>query len=138
MLKEMQDFTGLTGTFISWHASFEIGRNKDMINWIPAYSEYLTYINENMFDLEKVFMKDYVDYRFHGRTSLKSVLPVLCPHLSYQTKAIQDGTMAMDTWGRMVTDPDFKEDIKQTRNNLLEYCKLDTFAMVEIYKFLND
>ena len=27
----MQDFTGLTGTFISWHASFEISRNKELV-----------------------------------------------------------------------------------------------------------
>jgi hypothetical protein len=49
---------------------------------------------------------------------------------------VQDGTMALDTWGRMVTDPNFNEDEKQTRKNLLAYCKLDTLAMVEIYKEL--
>lgn len=49
---------------------------------------------------------------------------------------INNGTMALDTWGRMVLEEDFKEDIEQTRNRLLEYCKLDTLAMVEIYKVL--
>ena len=28
LVKEMKGFTGLTGTFISWHASFESGRNQ--------------------------------------------------------------------------------------------------------------
>jgi hypothetical protein len=36
----------------------------------------------------------------------------------------------------MITDLDFSDDIEQTRNNLLAYCKLDTEAMVEIYKEL--
>ena len=137
MLNQMQEFTGLTGTFISWHASFEIGRNKDMIDWIPEYSNYLTHINENMFDLEKVFMEDYVDYRFHGSTSIKKVFPVLCPNLSYKGLVVQDGTMALDTWGRMVLDPNFLEDIELTRKNLLDYCELDTMAMVKIYKILD-
>ena len=44
--------------------------------------------------------------------------------------------MALDIWGRMVTDSAFNEDKEKTRNNLLAYCKLDTLAMVEIYKKL--
>lgn len=136
MLRQMQEFTGLTGTFISWNAPFEVGRNKDMAEWIPEHSEYLQYMNEHMFDLMNIFKEDYVDYRFHGSTSIKKVLPVLCPQFSYSDLAVQDGTMALDTWGRMVLDPHFGEDIEQTRKDLLDYCKLDTLAMVEIYKVL--
>ena len=44
--------------------------------------------------------------------------------------------MALDTWGRMILDQNFNEDIELTRKNLLEYCKLDTLVMVEIYKVL--
>jgi len=136
MLKQMQDFTGLTGTFISWNAPFEVSRNKDLLVWTPKFTDYLNYMNAHMFDLMNVFKIDYVDYRFHGSTSIKKVLPVLCPKFSYSDLEVQDGTMALDTWGRMVSDPNFNEDVEQTRNNLLEYCKLDTLAMVEIYKVL--
>lgn len=87
-----------------------------------------------MFDLMNIFKEDYVDYRFRGSTSIKKVLPVLCPQFSYQDLEVQDGTMALDTWGRMILDPDFNENIEQTRKNLLAYCELDTLAMVEIYK----
>ena len=49
--------------------------------------------------------------------------------------------MALDTWGRMVLDPNFDEDKAETRKNLLSYCELDTWAMVAIYEgwseFLN-
>jgi len=45
--------------------------------------------------------------------------------------------MALDTWGRMVTESNSTIDIEQTKLNLLEYCKLDTLAMVEIYNKLN-
>ena len=136
MLKQMQEFTGLTGTFISWNAPFEISRNKDMLVWIPQFSNFLNYMNMHMFDLMTLFKTDYVDYRFHGSTSIKKVLPVLCPQFSYSDLEVQDGTMALDIWGRMVSDPDFRGDRDTTRKNLLAYCKLDTLAMVEIYKKL--
>ena len=105
--------------------------------WMPEFVEYLNYMNENMWDLMEVFKEDYTDYRFRGSTSIKKVLPVICPELSYVDLEVQDGTMALDTWGRMVNDPSFREDIQQTRKNLLDYCRLDTLAMVEIFKFLN-
>ena len=136
MLEAMQDFTGSTGTFVSWHASFEIGRNKDLIEWLPQFTNYLTFINEHTFDLETIFKKDYIDYLFHGSSSIKKVLPVLCPDISYSDLDVNNGTMALDTWGRMVLDPNFNEDIEVTRKNLLDYCELDTLAMVKIYKFL--
>ncbi|MCH2023168.1 MAG: DUF2779 domain-containing protein [Saprospiraceae bacterium] len=136
MLQKMKQFTGLTGTFISWHASFERDRNKEMMAMHPEYKQYLDYINTQMYDLEVLFKEPYIDYRFRGSSSIKKVLPIICPHLNYNALEVQNGTMAMDTWGRMMLDPDFDESIEHTRKELLEYCKLDTFAMVELYRFL--
>lgn len=136
MVKSMLDYTGKGGTFISWHKSFEMGRNSDMIEWFPNHTEYLEYMNSNMFDLEDIFKTEYVDYRFHGSTSIKKVLPVLLPNLSYDDLEVQNGTMALDLWGRMVLDHDFDEDINEVRQKLLEYCKLDTWAMVELFRKL--
>ncbi len=138
MLQAMQEFTGSTGTFVSWHASFEIGRNKDLIEWLPQFESYLTYINKHTYDLEKLFKTEYVDYRFHGSSSIKKVLPVLCPDISYSELDVNNGTMALDTWGRLVLDPMFKQDIDETRKNLLEYCELDTYAMVKIFLILKE
>tara|TARA_R110002110_G_scaffold150258_20_gene341989 strand:- start:582 stop:728 length:147 start_codon:yes stop_codon:yes gene_type:complete len=46
--------------------------------------------------------------------------------------------MALDTWGRWVTDDSTAEsDRNEIKQNLLDYCKLDTFAMVEIYRVLS-
>ena len=137
MIHKMKSFTGQTGTFISWYAPFEKGRNNDMIQWLPEFKSYLDFINNNMFDLMSIFKEDYIDYRFHGSASIKKVLPVLCPQFSYDNLEVQDGTMALDTWGRMVTESNSTIDIEQTKLNLLEYCKLDTLAMVEIYNKLN-
>tara|TARA_B100000902_G_scaffold19496_1_gene23364 strand:+ start:5846 stop:7333 length:1488 start_codon:yes stop_codon:yes gene_type:complete len=138
MLEKMQDKTGHNGTFISWNAPFENLCNKQMIESIPNYTDYLNYINSNMFDLMIIFKEDYIDYRFQGSSSIKKVLPILCPEpeLSYKNLAIQDGSMAMEKWGKMMIDANFNEDIEQTRKNLFKYCELDSLAMVEIYKKL--
>ena len=89
MLSEMHEFTGTKGTFISWHSSFEIGRNKDMLNWLPDFDTYLNYMNKHMFDLEDIFKKDiYIDFKFHGSSSIKKVLPVLCKNFSYSDFSI--------------------------------------------------
>ncbi|WP_422348808.1 DUF2779 domain-containing protein [Flagellimonas sp.] len=136
MLKGMQEFTGTAGTFVSWHASFEKGRNNTMKLWLPQFNDYLDYINNHMFDLETVFAKDYIDYRFKGSSSIKKVLPVLVPDLDYGDLEVQDGTMAMDTWGKLVSGATPSSDVQEIRKSLLAYCELDTLAMVEIYKFL--
>ncbi|MBW8201175.1 DUF2779 domain-containing protein [Muricauda sp. W52] len=136
MAKSMLDYTGMVGTFISWHKSFEMGRNSDMIEWLPHHAEYLEYMNSNMFDLEDIFKTEYVDYRFHGSTSIKKVLPVLLPELSYDELEVQNGTMALDLWRRMVLDSGFDKDKNEVRQKLLEYCKLDTWAMVELFRKL--
>ncbi len=134
--KLMESTTGKSGTFISWHASFEVSRNKDMIEMLPQYEDYLAYMNNNMFDLEDVFKTDYVDCQFHGSTSIKKVLPILVPELSYKNLEVQDGTMALDTWGRMVLNDDFDENKEEVKQNLLAYCEQDTLAMVELYRRL--
>ena len=134
LIEYMQLVTINKGTYISWHASFEKTQNKAMAEWFPEYAEYLNTMSLGMYDLEEIFKKYYMDYRFHGSSSIKKVLPVICPELTYTNLDVQNGTMALDTWGRMVLNPNSSDDVVETRKNLLEYCKLDTLAMVELYK----
>lgn len=139
LITYMQNATnGNTGTFVSWHASFEISRNKEMINQAPEFTSYLEYMNKHMFDLEKLFFTGYVDYKFSGKTSIKNILPIIAPELSYKNLDIQNGTMALDTWGRLQLDPNFTGDINKVKQDLLDYCKLDTLAMVKIYEKVHE
>ena len=88
--------------------------------------------------IEIFFKKNYIDYRFHGSSSIKKVLPVLCADINYSNLDVSNGTMALDTWGRMILEPNFNEALEVTRKNLLDYCKMDTFAMVKIYEELKN
>ena len=70
-----------------------------------------------------------------GSYSIKAVLPALVPELSYQDLEIQEGGTASTIFTQMITG-EFTGDINKTRNALLEYCKLDTYAMVKILEKL--
>lgn len=128
---------GETGSVIVWNKGFECGRNDELAVLCPDLAPQLQSINERVYDLMDIF-KDglYVDHRFHGSASIKKVLPVLCPELSYKELEIGEGTKAMLAWYEMVHGNLTAEVKEQIRQNLLTYCKLDTWAMVEIWKKL--
>ena len=134
LLEVLKGDIGPTGSIVSWHASFEKTRNREMALLFPEFSDFLQDMNERTVDLEDVFKSAYVDARFDGSTSIKKVLPILCPELSYKGLEVQDGASAMDAWEQMINAKGPEAD--QRASSLLSYCKLDTFAMVEIYLFL--
>ncbi len=81
--------------------------------------------------------KSVYHWKFDGLYSLKVVLPALIPDLSYDDLAISHGDMASDAWVRMVQSNDDGE--KSTiRKQLLEYCHLDTLAMVRILEKMKE
>ena len=90
---------GRSGSIVSWHASFEMRLNREMGERYADKCNFLSNVNDRMVDLEGVFKIDYVDSRFHGSTSIKNVLPVVCPDLDYGELNIQDGTAAMEALG---------------------------------------
>jgi len=93
--------------------------------------------NERLFDLMDIFQKNlYVHKDFKGKYSIKKVLPVFDPKLSYKELSIQNGSMAMNSWKKMVFESDNEAEKEQIKKDLLEYCKLDTWAMVRIYEEL--
>jgi len=67
--------------------------------------------------------------------SIKYVLPALVPELSYNDLDIKEEGTASNTFLSMVNKT-FEGDVKETRKQLLEYCELDTFAMVKILQKL--
>ncbi len=99
------------------------------------HAEFLEALNERTVDLMVPFKADYVHPGFEGSTSIKKVLPVLCPDLAYPQEAVHDGTGAMQAWQTMIETSDGMER-SRLREELLEYCKLDTLAMLRIFKVL--
>lgn len=138
LVKTLKEHIGSVGSVIVWYESFEKGRNRELAELHPECREFLEDVNSRVFDLMKVFKKDYLHPDFNGSASIKNVLPVLLPELSYKALDIQNGTMALTEWERMLAEHTGDGEREEIKKNLLEYCKLDTLAMVEIYKKLRE
>ena len=118
------------GSVIVWHRQFEESRNSEIGELLPEFRSFFSGLNRRIYDLEEIFKQGvFLDYQFKGRSSIKAILPVLCPQFSYGELVVQNGAQAMDAWYQWVRNDERGET---TRDNLLAYCELDTLAMVEI------
>lgn len=81
--------------------------------------------------------KHYYTKEMKGRHTIKKVLLVLLPDLTYEGMAIGSGGEAMNIYATLHLLKD-KEEVEQIRKDLLEYCKLDTYAMVKLLEKLKE
>ena len=137
LLKQMKkDFNG-QGTVVSWYKQFEMKRNDEMALMYPEFANFLNGINDRMVDLMVPFSKGwFVDKDFFGSASLKAVLPVLVPELSYQELEVSHGGMAQRVWMETVLNGESTGNKDEIMGHLRKYCALDTYAMYTIYKSL--
>lgn len=66
------------------------------------------------------------------------MLPVLVPELSYNDLEVRKGDEAQRVYLEFLGIREPAKDRESLKQGLLEYCKLDTFAMVEIYRVLRE
>ncbi|MBI2448431.1 DUF2779 domain-containing protein [Candidatus Microgenomates bacterium] len=139
LYESLNNIVGEKGTFISWNMSFEKSCNTGIASRNPEYKEFFEGMNERMFDLMMIFKNGYVaDKGFKASASLKKVLPVMVPHLSYKELNIQEGGTASVSWFTLTDEKVDKEEREHLYQDMLKYCELDTLAMVEIWKRLSD
>ncbi len=137
LLGKLSEDIDSTGTILVWYKAFETGRNKEMAQMFPEFSEFLEDVNNRVIDLMEPFASGlFVDKDFFGSASIKNVLPVIVPNLSYKQLDIQEGASAQRLWTDAVLRD--KSDINKDKlfYDLIEYCKMDTLAMVEIWRVL--
>ena len=119
---------------------FERGRIMELAKLYPDLSDYLTNIADHIIDLIDPFRAgDYYVPAMGGSFSIKSVLPALFPRdpgLDYHNldNRCQNGGDAMTIFPR-IKDME-PEEAKAYRQALLNYCKLDTWAMVKVWEKL--
>jgi hypothetical protein len=125
-------------TVLAYNMSFEKGVNAKLAESFSEFSNHLLSINENVKDLMFPFQKKYyVTPQMQGSYSIKYVLPSLVPPMAEAYKnlnGIQNGSDAMNAFPKLSSMG--REEKEETRVALLEYCKLDTLAMVEVLKKL--
>jgi hypothetical protein len=100
-------------------------------------AEPLGRIARRLVDLLPIVMHHVYHPEFGGSFSIKKVLPALVPELSYAGLAVGDGSMAITRFAQMARGEISGEaSVRVTRAALLEYCRLDTLAMVRLHAVL--
>lgn len=139
------------GSVLVYNVGFERGRLKELQTYFPEYHEQIENIIDRLFDLMHIVKNNTKLYEilgyekeeaktinfYHndlqGSFSIKYVLPIFSK-LSYKGMNVANGTDAMIAYNKF---PSLNErEFKQTYNDLVEYCKQDTWAMFEILEGL--
>ena len=138
--KSLVDNIPTDACVVVYNEGFEKRILKELAADYKQFEEHLMKLHDNVKDLMVVFSKrDYYTKDMKGSYSIKYVLPALIKEndeLDYKKLNIQNGSMAMNAFAKLHTKS--ASEIENTRKDLLEYCKLDTLAMVKIWDKLKE
>lgn len=139
LASQLEKDIGKDGSIVVWNMAFEATRNKEIVKLYPEFTALAESVNGRMFDLMVIFRKKlYKQHKFYRSYSIKNILPVLVPELSYKDLAIQEGGTASISWPNLIDEkivPAVKDELKK---DMLLYCGLDTLAMVRIFENLEN
>ncbi len=121
---------------LTYNQAFEKGVLRNLAELYPDLANAINVRLPNVRDLMVPFrQRDVYRWQMRGSYSIKEVLPALVPDLSYAGMEIADGMAAMRAYEKMCgLEPD--EELDTLRQAMLEYCRLDTLAMVKILETL--
>jgi len=123
------------GSVIIYNRSFEPARNKELAVLYPEYKKDLERINSNIVDFMIPFAnRDYYMKEMLGSYSIKIVLPALFPdNPEYDYKNLEGVHNGLEAPATFLSMRGMSiEEQAEIRKNLLDYCALDTLALVKI------
>jgi len=141
------------GSVLVYNQAFEKTRLKEMAELYPDLRDKILSIRERIFDLLDIvkgnaklfqalgFTEDiakeinFYHNRLDGSFSIKKVLPIFSD-LSYKELVVANGMDAVATYARFPKIE--KAEFDKLYQALVEYCKQDTWAMVEILQKLKN
>jgi len=126
---------GTSGPVYVYSAAFETSRMSELATRYPKFSDALLAINARVVDLLPIARERYYHPSQQGSWSIKKVLPAVVPELRYDAlDGVQDGGGAMDAFLEAIHPETSAERKQQIEQQLLAYCKLDTYAMVRLWR----
>lgn len=100
--------------------------------------ELLNKFEECSVDLQDYFKQQVYHPAFRGKSSIKVVLPIMVPGLSYDDLEVKGGGVAEMSYILARQGVLKGKELAQRRTALLKYCERDTEAMVKLYEVLLD
>ena len=123
------------GPVYAYHAPFEALCLDGLAQRFPKLRRPLQSIIGRLVDLHPIAKQHYYHPAQEGSWSLKSVLPTATPDLDYaKLDGVKDGGMAIEAYREAINPATAPERHDAIRNELLAYCRLDTFALVRLWQ----
>lgn len=138
MINFLLKYIGDTGTIIAHNIGFEKGviKNLSELNISNEDKLKLESMTKRFWDTMTPFQKYYLHPNFNCSASLKKVLPVMVPSMTYEGMDVANGGDAMEAFDILYNKTLPPDELSKKRTSLLEYCKQDTLAMVYLVKEL--
>lgn len=123
---------GEQGPIFVYNQGFEGGCLRQLARDFPDLSTPLLAMIERLVDLLPLARNHYYHPAMQGSWSIKAVLPTVAPDLAYETLTVQHGGMAQQAYLELIQSGTTPERRDELRQGLLEYCGLDTLALVRL------
>ncbi len=124
------------------YSSYEAGIIKGLIEMYPDLAANLEKIIGRLVDLLPMAQRNYYHPAMKGSWSIKAVLPTIAEgvaELDYkQLDEIQNGLLAQAAYLEIIRPDTLKERREDLSRKLLNYCKLDTLAMVRLVEYFEN
>ena len=125
---------------VAHYSHFEKTRIKGLQEVVPELRGELEELEHKLIDLLPVVRDNVYHPDFLGSFGMKSILTPLVPDLTYSDLVIVDGLVASVEIARLlfVAGKIPKEEHDRVRQDLLNYCERDTWAMVKVLERLRE
>src|SRR2546426_2486953 len=125
---------------VAMYTPFEKTRIRELQRAVPELSAELAALEGKLIDLHPVVKNCVYHPDFRGSFSLKYILTPLVPELTYSDLVIVDGRVASVEIARLlfVADKIPRHERDRVRQDLLDYCERDTWAMVKLVERLKE
>ena len=120
------------------YSGYEEGRIRALAKALPLFADELLALIPRVFDLLPLVRNHCYHPEFHGSFSIKTVLPVLIPSMSYEDLEINEGGLASLAYFEIIDSRTALQRRVELRNNLMKYCERDTEAMVRLVQKLRE
>ena len=127
---------GTSGPVYVYSASAEATVIRDLAARFDDLAPSLYGILQRIVDLLKIAKARYHHPIQKGKWSIKKLLPAIVPDLTYDDlDGVRNGSMAMNAYREILDRNTSALRRADLRQQLIDYCELDTLAMVKIWEF---
>jgi len=135
-ISSLGEALGDTGSIVVYNEQFESQRLWELAGWLPEFTQRIRDIQRRLWDLLPVVRNHVYHPAFGGSFSLKAVLPVLVPDMTYEGMEVPNGQAAGLAWEKMLGGKATETERMSKRKVLLDYCGQDTLALVRLLEAL--